>query len=203
MEKQKKSLEEQRTRLKGDEEDMTSKKKELSQIQSEESQFQSKLNSLKRDMETLSNSSGQMQLQIAQVKALLVTLEEYESQLKQGTSELEAAITADDYHKLNTLVSRTITPPPELTVRILNVFLSVLIIIIPIISSPCIMRCQASPIEMTMLSFHPLKERRKEMSITDVKSSVTPILSSFVIIYVTITDTFLKSFNSHLMIFLS
>jgi chromosome segregation ATPase len=109
------SLEEQRSRVKKDGEEMNSKKVELNQMRSEEATLQDKLNCIKRDMESLSSSTGHMQLQISQVKALLVALEEYESQLKEGTKDLENAIQADDYHKLNTLLLRTITPPPEIT----------------------------------------------------------------------------------------
>lgn len=114
MTKAKKTVEDQRARVKADEEEMISKKKELNQIRSEESNLQSKLAFLKKEMEQLSSTSGQIQLQISQVKALLVSLEEYEIQLKEGTADLEAAISGNEIHKLNTLLARPITPPPEI-----------------------------------------------------------------------------------------
>lgn len=109
------SLEEQRSRVKKEGEEMTSKKLELNQMRSEEATLQEKLKCIKRDMESVSSSTGQMQLQISQIKALLIALEEYESQLKERTKDLEHAIQTDDYHKLNTMLSRTITPPSEIT----------------------------------------------------------------------------------------
>ena len=114
MTKAKKALEEQRARVKADEEEMMTKKKELNQIRSEESSLQSKLACYRKEMEQLSASSGQIQLQISQVKALLVTLEEYEGRLKEGSADLEAAVAANEYHKLTTLLARPITPPPEM-----------------------------------------------------------------------------------------
>lgn len=112
--KTRKSVEEQRIRVKADEEEMMAKKKELNQIRCEESNLQSKLAIYKKEMEQMSCSSSQMQLQISQVKALLVALEEYEIQVKEGTADLQAAVAANDLHKLNTLLCRPISPPPEI-----------------------------------------------------------------------------------------
>ena len=110
----KKTVEEQRARVKTNEEEMIAKKKELNQIRSEESSLQSKLAFYKKEMEQMSSTSGQIQLQISQVKALLLSLEEYEIQLKEGSADLEAAVAGAEFHKLNTLLARPISPPPEI-----------------------------------------------------------------------------------------
>lgn len=114
VDKLKADVNEQKSKVTTEEEEVETKKKELDQIRSEESLLQAKLANLKRDIDSLSNVSGQMQLQISQAKAILVSLEEFQSRLKEGTTELETAITNNDIHKLNTLIARPLTPPPEL-----------------------------------------------------------------------------------------
>lgn len=68
-------------------------------------------------VDQLSANLANSQLQISQYKAKTVPLEEYEKQLDQALSELELAISSRDIQKLNSLLSRPITPPTsEITV---------------------------------------------------------------------------------------
>ena len=94
---------------------MVAKKKELEDLRSEEANLQSKLTGYKKEAEKLSHNMGQIQLQISQSKATLVTLEEYKRQLTEGMADLKTAVGNKDYHKLNSLLVRPISPPPELT----------------------------------------------------------------------------------------
>ena len=110
----KQELETRKVRVEGEEKEMLVKKKELDQLKNEENLLQSKLNSCKKDVENLSTNLGQTQLQISQVKTQLVSLEEYEHQITEGSKELTAAVSSKDFHNLTKLLSRTLTPPPEL-----------------------------------------------------------------------------------------
>lgn len=110
----KQELETRKTKVEGDEKEMLVKKKELDQLKNEENLLQSKLNSCKKDVENLSSNLGQTQLQISQVKTQLVLLEEYEHQLTEGSKELATAVTSKDFHNLTKLLSRPLSPPPEL-----------------------------------------------------------------------------------------
>jgi len=114
VENLKTQLEEQKVVVDGQETEVVSKKKEIEQLKSEEGQLQGKLTLYKNDVDILSHNLGQTQLQISQVKAKLLILEEYEQQLESGTSDIDAAITSSDLSRLNTLLSRPVTPPPEL-----------------------------------------------------------------------------------------
>lgn len=105
---------EQKERVETQESEMIAKKKELEDLRSEEANLQSKLAAYKKEVDKLSQTMGQIQLQTSQTKATLVTLEEYKRQLTEGMSELKTAVGNKDYHKLNSLLIRPISPPPEL-----------------------------------------------------------------------------------------
>ena len=114
VDKLRQELETRKVRVEGDEKEMLVKKKELDQLKNEETLLQTKLNSCKKEVENLSSNLGQTQLQISQVKTQLISLEEYENQLQEGSKDLTAAIAGKDFHNLTRLLSRTLTPPPEL-----------------------------------------------------------------------------------------
>lgn len=109
-------FEEQKVVVGSQETEMLTKKRELDQLRSEESQLQNQLGTFRHDVDSLSQNLGQTQLQISQVKTRLLHLEEYERRLTEGLSDLDAAINNNDYHKLNSLLVRPVTPPPELVI---------------------------------------------------------------------------------------
>lgn len=83
----------------------------MDELRSEENQLQSKLSGFKQEVDLLSGNLANSQIQISQIKNKLMHMEEYERQLTEGTAELESAITSNDIHRLNFLLSRSISPP--------------------------------------------------------------------------------------------
>lgn len=121
VENLRRQVDEQKDAIESQENELNSKRKELEELKTEEQQLQSRLSAEKKSLEQLSSSLANSQLQISQYKAKTIPLEEYEKQLEQASSELELAFNSRDIHKLNSLVSRPITPPTnEITVSILK-----------------------------------------------------------------------------------
>lgn len=111
MENLNQQLVEQNVKIESQENELTSKRKELEELRSEESKLEAILESNKREIDSASKTIGDTQLEISQLGTKLIEMEEYERRLNDGINDINYALSNNDIMKINTLLPRTITPP--------------------------------------------------------------------------------------------